>query len=66
MIDTGRTLGLAARTLHDNGAKAIYALVSHGLLSEINMTLIDELPIQQLVVSTIPPTFTIPPQVISR
>jgi len=51
MIDTGRTLGLAARTLHDNGAKAIYALVSHGLLSEINMTLIDELPIQQLVVT---------------
>jgi len=51
MIDTGRTLTLAAHTLHENGAKAIYALVSHGLLSEVNMSLIEALPIQQLVVT---------------
>lgn len=51
MIDSGRTLTLAAHTLHENGAKAIYALISHGLLSEVNMSIIETLPIQQLVVS---------------
>lgn len=30
MIDTGKTLTLAARTLHDRGAKTVYALISHG------------------------------------
>ena len=30
MIDTGKTLALAANTLKEHGAKAIYALVSHG------------------------------------
>lgn len=30
MIDTGRTLELAARTLKDKGAKTIHALISHG------------------------------------
>jgi len=51
MIDTGCTLTLAARTLHENGAKDIYALVSHGLLSEVNMSLIEDLPIKLLVVT---------------
>lgn len=54
MIDTGRTLALAARTLHENGAKTIYALISHGLLSEVNMSLIDELPLVKLVVCARP------------
>jgi len=55
MIDTGSTLSLAARTLKDKGAKTIYALVSHGLLSEARMSIIDELPIERLVVTnTIP------------
>ncbi|KIJ99548.1 hypothetical protein K443DRAFT_102087 [Laccaria amethystina LaAM-08-1] len=55
MIDSGTTLSLAARTLQEKGAKAIYALISHGLLSETNLSLIDELPIVQLVVTnTIP------------
>ncbi|KAF9533668.1 phosphoribosyl pyrophosphokinase [Crepidotus variabilis] len=55
MIDTGSTLTLAARTLREKGAKAIYALISHGLLSEANMSLIQELPIERLVVTnTIP------------
>ncbi|KAG6852493.1 Ribose-phosphate pyrophosphokinase 2 [Blastosporella zonata] len=44
MIDTGKTLTLAARTLTEKG-----------LLSETNMALIQELPIQELVVTnTIP------------
>ena len=50
MIDTGRTLSLAVRTLHENGAKAIYALISHGLLSEVNMSMLDALPLERLVV----------------
>lgn len=32
MIDTGNTLSLAAKTLHERGAKSIHALISHGLL----------------------------------
>jgi len=55
MIDTGKTLSLAAHELHENGAKSIYCLVSHGLLSETNLALIDSLPITRLVVTnTIP------------
>ena len=30
MIDSGNTLALAARSLRDNGAKKVYALISHG------------------------------------
>ena len=54
MIDTGRTLSLAVRTLHENGAKTIYALVSHGLLSEVKMSMLEALPFEQLVVRTLP------------
>lgn len=55
MIDSGTTLTLAARTLQENGARSVHALISHGLLSETNMSLIDELPIERLVVTnTIP------------
>jgi phosphoribosylpyrophosphate synthetase len=31
MIDTGNTLSLAVKTLHERGAKSIVALISHGL-----------------------------------
>lgn len=58
MIDTGRTLSLAVRTLHENGAKTIYALISHGLLSEVNMSMLDALPLERLVVRTSPLEFT--------
>jgi len=51
MINTGATLILAARTLHEKGAKSVHAIISHGLLSEINMSLIEELPIKELVVT---------------
>ncbi|KAL0575181.1 Glutamate 5-kinase [Marasmius crinis-equi] len=57
MIDTGKTLTLAAKTLHEKGARSVHALISHGLLSETNLSLIDSLPIEQLVVmNTIPQT----------
>jgi len=55
MIDTGSTLRLAAPLLKEKGASKVYALISHGLLSETKMSLIEELPIEQLVVTnTIP------------
>ncbi|KAI0093836.1 phosphoribosyl pyrophosphokinase [Irpex rosettiformis] len=55
MIDSGNTLALAAKTLQEKGVKATYALISHGLLSEAKMHKIQELPIEQLVVTnTIP------------
>lgn len=55
MIDTGNTLALAVKTLHERGAKSVHALISHGLLSETNMGLMEELPLKQLVVTnTIP------------
>lgn len=67
MINTGATLILAARTLHEKGAKSVHVIISHGmchsfltyhtnlsqqlgLLSEANMSLIEELPITELVV----------------
>ena len=71
MINTGATLILAARTLHEKGAKSVHAIISHGmshsffhlttftlslhlgLLSEANMSLIEELPITELVVCTL-------------
>ncbi|CCM05766.1 uncharacterized protein FIBRA_07999 [Fibroporia radiculosa] len=55
MIDTGATLALAAPLLKEKGASKVYALISHGLLSETNMSMIQELPIERLVVTnTIP------------
>jgi len=30
MIDTGNTLTLAVKTLHEKGAKSVHCLVSHG------------------------------------
>ncbi|KAK0212395.1 phosphoribosyltransferase-like protein [Desarmillaria ectypa] len=57
MIDTGRTLTLAAETLHEKGAKSVHALISHGLLSGTNLGAINDLPIEQLVVTnTVPQT----------
>jgi len=57
MIDTGRTVSLAARLLKDNGAKAIYVIVSHGLFAEANLKQLATLPIERLVVTnTIPQT----------
>ncbi|KIK59134.1 hypothetical protein GYMLUDRAFT_262213 [Collybiopsis luxurians FD-317 M1] len=77
MIDTGATLSLATRTLHEKGAKSIHALITHGkfysslcsplpllmtppifpagLLSLTNMSMIETLPLDHLVVTnTIP------------
>lgn len=37
MIDTGKTLILAVRTLKEKGAKAVYAVVSHGELQFVGL-----------------------------
>ncbi|KZT03470.1 phosphoribosyl pyrophosphokinase [Laetiporus sulphureus 93-53] len=55
MIDTGATLALAAPLLKEKGAAKVYALISHGLFAETSMSMIEALPIEQLVVTnTIP------------
>jgi len=55
MIDSGNTLTMAARTLKEKGAKSVHALISHGLLSETNLSLVEQLPLKELVVTnTIP------------
>ncbi|KAF9239122.1 phosphoribosyltransferase-like protein [Melanogaster broomeanus] len=55
MIDTGHTVTLAARTLHDRGAKSIHVLISHGLFAEADMSSLESLPIERIVVTnTIP------------
>ncbi|KAK0241263.1 phosphoribosyltransferase-like protein [Armillaria nabsnona] len=55
MIDTGHTLTLAAETLHEKGAKSVHALISHGLLSGTNLDALNDLPIEQLVVTNTVP-----------
>ncbi|PWN46253.1 phosphoribosyl pyrophosphokinase [Ceraceosorus guamensis] len=55
MVDTGRTLALAAKTLKDAGARAVYAHISHGLLSGQATNLLRRLDLEKLVVTnTIP------------
>lgn len=53
MIDTGETVALAATTLHENGAEAIFVLISHGLLQSQSPAVekIGKLPIARLVVT---------------
>lgn len=52
MIDTGRTLALAAKTLKEGGAREVYAHVSHGLLSGKATDLLRVLSLERLVVRT--------------
>ncbi|KAF9063714.1 phosphoribosyltransferase-like protein [Rhodocollybia butyracea] len=55
IIDTGTTLALATKTLHEKGAKSIHALVTHGLLSSIDLSTVERLPLEHLVVlNTVP------------
>ncbi|CAH7685233.1 ribose-phosphate pyrophosphokinase [Phakopsora pachyrhizi] len=51
MIDTGETLSLAAKELHEAGSKAVYAIVSHGLLSGDALSRLSDLPVLKLVVT---------------
>lgn len=51
MIDTGRTLALASKTLEAAGAKRIFAISTHGLLSGRAVDLIARTQIEKLVVT---------------
>lgn len=59
MIDTGDTLSLATATLDENGAAAIFVLVSHCTMQSDSSSLkkLSKLPIARLVVTnTLPQT----------
>ncbi|KAK0557159.1 ribose phosphate diphosphokinase subunit prs4 [Tilletia horrida] len=51
MVDTGRTLALAARTLEEAGAAKVYAIISHGLLSGRSIELLQIANLEKLVVT---------------
>ena len=55
MADTCGTLGLAAKTLMENGAEKVYAIVAHGILSGKAIQVINDSVIERMVVTnTIP------------
>ena len=57
MVDTAGSLCNAAQSLIDNGAKAVYACATHGVLSGPAFDRIEASPIQELVIlNTIPLT----------
>lgn len=37
MIDTGKTLALAAKTLKEKGAKSVHAIISHGTFNPLHI-----------------------------
>ena len=51
MADTCGTLGLASRSLIEQGAKKVYAVVTHGILSGPALKVINESGLEKLVVS---------------
>jgi len=51
MADTCGTLGLAAKTLVENGAKKVYAIVTHGILSGKAIQVIEESVLEKVVVT---------------
>lgn len=50
MCDTGETIKLATLALKEGGARSVYAVVSHGLLSGESMSMLAELPLEKIVV----------------
>lgn len=55
MADTCGTLGLAAKTLKQNGATKVYAIVTHGILSGKAIDVINNSELEKVVVTnTIP------------
>ncbi|MCC7022669.1 MAG: ribose-phosphate pyrophosphokinase [Thermomicrobiales bacterium] len=55
MISTGGTLALAAELLRDRGASLIYAAATHGIFAQDGLELIDQSPIDKvLVTDTLP------------
>ncbi len=55
IADTCGTLSLAAKVLLQNGANTVYAIVTHGILSKNSIEIINDSPLEQLVITnTIP------------
>jgi ribose-phosphate pyrophosphokinase len=55
MISTGTTLVEAAQTLHERGAKAVYACATHGLFAANAVNIIgDSLLLETIVTNTVP------------
>ena len=59
LVDTGGTLANAVRALRDRGAKAVYAMASHALLSGPAPQRLSEAPLEELVVTN---TVEVPPE----
>jgi ribose-phosphate pyrophosphokinase len=59
MVDTGGTLANAVRALCDRGAKAVYAMASHPLLSGPAVERLSAVPLEELVVTN---TIDVPPE----
>jgi ribose-phosphate pyrophosphokinase len=56
MVDTAGTLCAAAKGLTDKGARAVYACITHGLLSGPALDRIHGSPIKELIITdSIPP-----------
>lgn len=51
MCDTGGTIRLATEALIEGGARSVYAVVSHGLLSGDSMSMLAQLPLEKIVVT---------------
>ena len=49
MVDTAGTLSIVVKTLHDRGAKSVYACCSHALLSGNAIEKLDATPLKELV-----------------
>ncbi|KAI9596712.1 ribose-phosphate pyrophosphokinase 3 [Syncephalis fuscata] len=55
MADTCGTLGLAAKTLKDNGATRVYAIVTHGILSGKAISVLNDSVLEKIVVTNTVP-----------
>ena len=55
MISTGGTLALAAELLKERGASPIYAAATHGIFAQEGLRLVDQSPLDKvLVTDTLP------------
>lgn len=51
MIDTAGTICAGAKSLHENGAKEIYAMCTHGILSEPAIERLNAAPIKEVIIT---------------
>jgi len=51
MIDTAGTICAGAKRLHEEGAKEIYAMCTHGILSGAAIDRLNEAPFKEIVIT---------------